>query len=620
MFASSPRSAMPRGKSETLDFPDSYSRKMQLWRDSLLRQGKEEMVHWEEVQNIQQYIALLQGKFWPDRRPKFRSSFVDNYMEDMRREALSSLSQIRPALEVYSKVPAYKEQAKVVHNYMRYLWTENDLDLRVVEWLDHALFGTGFLKQVAAPDAFFFVCKGPGEVIPVLCNGDIQESAAVIDRAYKPIGYFIEKFGIDKCRGLEREAVHVTAGLGQDQFGRPDDVPEYKWNALSPFFKRKALMRRGLWGQGPSRMGGTEGTPHPVIELQEVYSDDWSVNESDEEVWVHHPDLTREEHNYHYLVPPGCRLYPRKRLTIFAGDRVMYDGPSPFWHGQYPYTMLQLNPCVFMPGGISKYRDIVPLNGAINRAGAGVEESITNAFNRTLVGKRGAIPDAVWDQIIPGKPGQKILGNPIMQRGDIFWMDSPSIPSGTNDALNYWVQTVKKRSGALDTQGMMRKKQQPGGEAIEQMREAMSQPYQLEGRYLEAAICRSGKQLCSNIFQYATLDGRLRVLGSDGMTWADCDYDPNIMKSFSVPPEDQFRMFSIRIAPGSSHRSSRQAKKIEALTLFRIGGLSLQGLYEQAEIPADYNVEIKRLKEEHEAGIGPATPGRTPRPHAEKSK
>ena len=56
------------------------------------------------------------------------------------------------------------------------------------------------------------------------------------------------------------------------------------------------------------------------------------------------------------------------------------------------------------------------------------------------------------------------------------------------------------------------------------------------------------------------------------------------------------------------------------MTLFRMGGLSLQGLYEQAEFPADYQVEIERIKKEHEMGIGPASPGRTPRPHAEKSK
>ena len=75
MFASSPRAGMARGKSGTIDISDGYERRMTNWRDSLLRQGKEEMVHWEEVQNIQQYISLLQGKFWPDRRPKFRSSF-----------------------------------------------------------------------------------------------------------------------------------------------------------------------------------------------------------------------------------------------------------------------------------------------------------------------------------------------------------------------------------------------------------------------------------------------------------------------------------------------------------------------------------------------------------------
>lgn len=609
MLAVAPRPGLIRPRTGTIDITDRYEHHMLTWRDALVRQGKDELSAFQDFQRIEEYIKYLDGKFYDRNRPAHKSKFFDNYLADMRREALSSLSQVQPALDISSKVPAYKDQSKVVDLYVRNLWNVQNLDLTVVEWVDHALFGTGFVKHTAAGDRFYFSAHGPDQVMPVLCNGDLQESAAVIYTAYKPISYFLNKFGPDKCRGLEREAVHLTSGLGRERYERPNDIPEYRWDALSPRLKRRvARYRRGPSQEAP----GAEPMPFPVIPLMEVYSDDWSVNESGEDIWVHHPDLGKDEHNFHYIVPPGCRIYPRKRLTIFAGNRIMYDGPAPFWHGLYPFIMLQLNPCVWNPGGISKYRDLLPLVKAINRIGAGVDDSILHALNRILVGKRGSMPQDAWDAIVPGgRPGDKWLLNPIAQKGDVYWMEAPQVPSYVGDFLKYLVDTVKRRSGSLDIQGISRKKQVPGGDAIEQMRDSLSAPFQLEERYLEAGIGKAGEQVVSNVFQYATLDGRLRVLGGDGVTWSDFDYSPDTMVPYSQPREDHWKTFSVRIAPGSGHGSSKQQKKTEAFTLYKAGGLSLQGLYEAIDFPADPKVEMQRIQQERSMGIG--VQGKQPR-------
>ena len=289
----------------------------------------------------------------------------------------------------------------MVDKYVRHLWWRHNLDMELVTLVDHALFGTGFLKQVASPNNFLFSSHGPDTVIPVQCNGKLQDSSAVCYRTYKSLAYFQNSFGPEKCIGLERQSMKLAQTLGTDRYTRPDGIPEYSWNSLSPRFKRRVSMRNA-----PIQQQAGSYTPFPIIELMEIYYDDWSINEFDHPVWVHHPDLTADEHNYHYIVPPGCRLYPRKRLMVFAGDRIMYDGPSPFWHGLYPFTMLQLNPCVWSPGGISKYHDQIPLVRSINRVGAGIDESVMRALNGTWVAKRGAIPEKVWDAFMPGKPGR----------------------------------------------------------------------------------------------------------------------------------------------------------------------------------------------------------------------
>lgn len=430
-----PRASVERN-SGSRDFPDQYSRKLLGWRDALLRQGMEEMRSWRDLQEIERILDYLDGNWYPSTRPDYRSKYYDDYMGDMRLEALSSLSQIRPTIDITSSVEAYKKQAETVHKYIRSLWFNMNLDAIVVEWLDHALFGTGFLKHVAGENQFQFSAHGADQVIPVLCNGKIQESAAVIYQNYKPLPYFYAKFGKEKCQGLEKYTVNLSRSLSQDKYVRPSSVPEYTWNAMSPAMKHK-MSQRG----GPVRESEGTYVPFPVIELKEVYFDDWSINESGNEVFVQNQDLHPSQYNYHYLVPPGARLFPRKRLVIFAGDRIMYDGPSPFWHGLYPFTMLQLNPCVWSPGGISKYRRLIPQCQATNSIGAGVEEAVKRALNLNVVGKRGAMAEVVWDAFQPAKPAQKILMNPIAQPGDFRYMDPPNLPPYIGEFLRYLVET-----------------------------------------------------------------------------------------------------------------------------------------------------------------------------------
>lgn len=612
MFAVAPRTGIER-KSGTVDFPDRYDRVMVNWKDSLMRQARDELESYTEFHQTSTYIDLLEGRVWPKNRPVWKSDFYDNYLADQRRESLSSLSQVRPAIEIYSKVPAYKDQAKTAHGYTRYLWDEYSLDLKIVSWLDHALFGTGFMKIVTTEDepdrAWMFGPAGLDSVLPIQCNDDIQDSAAVVYRGYKRLPYFISKFGADKCVDLEREAVQFTSRVDRAGYQKPADIPQYRWDALSPQLQRRVAMR-----SGPGVPIPYDNKPFPIIEHLEIYTDDWSINETDHPVLVKHPDLHVEEHNYHYIVPPGHRLFPRKRLTVFAGNRVMYDGPSPFWHGEYPFIMLQLNPCVWAPGGISKYRDLVPLCRAINRIVAGVDDSVIQALNRSLIGKKGAVPEAVWDAFIPGKPNQKMLVNPVYQKGDVSWMDPPIVPPYVGEFLRYLVDDLKKRAGSIDIQGLARKKQVPGGDAIEQMRDTMSSPFQLEGRYLEVAMKKAGKQIVSNIFQFATLSSRLKVLGSDGMTYEDFDYNAGSMVPASAPREDHWRKFGVHIAPGSTHGSSKQQKRIEAFTLRQTGNLSMKGLYTLADVQYPYEQAIHELSEEHQAGIGVAPQkGRTPR-------
>jgi hypothetical protein len=210
--------------------------------------------------------------------------------------------------------------------------------------------------------------------------------------------------------------------------------------------------------------------------------------------------------------------------------------------------------------------------------------------------------------------------NPIAQKGDIYYMDGPNLPSYTGDFQRYLIDTIKHRSGSLDISGLAKKKQVPGGDSIEQMRDVMSAPFQLESRYVEVAVEQVGTQMVSNVFQYATLDGRMRLLGVDGMTPEDFDYRAGDMVPSSEPNFDFWKLFSFKIAPGSAHGSSKNAKEVKAVTLFKAGALSLHGLYRQMEFPENPDVIIQELQKEHEMGIGGAPKGAGKQPRQNRNQ
>jgi hypothetical protein len=589
-----------RSKSGTLDFPDDYQKGMGYWRDAVLRQGAEELQACEDLQRANDYIEYLNGRAYSSDRPAWRSQYSDNIPMDQRLEAIAALTDIKPTVDISCAVDDYKHQAEIAMNIIKSVWaTQRIQSNQLRELIDHALFGTGFLKITGCePGEMQISAHALGNVIPVQMEGNnLQSAEAVIYRVYKSLSYFLRKFGREKCIGLERYSVNLMQALQSDKYARPNNIPEYTWSSLSPAMKRRMhLSRNTNTNQGfPVSMV----QPYPIIELQEIYHSDNSYNDFGHPVLVKDPDRVVSEHNYHYIVPPGGMMFPRKRLTVFGGDQVMYDGPNPYWDGFYPFVMLQLNPTVWGPGGVAKYRDIMPLVKTQNRLMAGVEECSIDAVNRNVVTRKGAIDPISWDRFDPSRPKQKIMLNGTANPAtDFRYMEAKQIPSYVPEAIKYLDARINKRTGSLDIQGLSRKKQQPSGEVMQTLQDSMSGPYRLEMEQVETAMVSGGTLMVSRVFQFYTVDQRLRILGPDGQTWEDYDYVAQNMVPAHAPKEDWWRLFPFAIAPGTMHGSQSYQRKVVALNLRKSRDISLHSLYRMLDAGLNADEEIANLKAE----------------------
>jgi hypothetical protein len=594
-----PRPPVER-KSGSLDFTDNYSHAMNIWRMTLLHQGTEELQACGDLQRVEEYIKYLDGKPYDPSRPEWRSQFSDNISMDQRLEAIAALTDIKPTVDISCAIDEYKHQAEIVQKVLRSVWTTQRIQSNQLrDLIDHALMGTGFLKMVAVePGQMQISAKALGSVIPIqMEDNELQSAVAVIDRSYKSLMYFHEKFSRDKCAGLERQSVNLMDSLQGDKYVRPDNIPEYQWSTLSPAMKRRMHLSRSA--QSNQGFPGSMAQAYPVIELQEIYHKDISYNDYGHPILVKDPDRKVADHNYHYIVPAGGMMFPRKRLTIFGGDKVLYDGPSPFWDGLYPYVMLQLNPTVWAPGGVAKYRDLIPLIKCSNRLLAGVEETCIDAVNRNVVTRKGAIDPISWDRYDPSRPKQKIMLNGTANPAtDFRYMDAKQLPSYVEMTIKYLEGRINRRSGALDISGLSRKKQQPSGEVMEGLRDAMSGPYRLECDQVEGAMVEAARLGTSRVFQFYNKDQRIKLLGADGETWQDYDYVAENMVPASMPKEDHWQLFPIGLAPGTMHGGSQAQKKQVALSLRKTRDISLHGLYKILDAGLNADEEIANLKAE----------------------
>lgn len=582
----------------------AYEERMKEWAEEAKNEALRTLNLSKEYNRVPEYIQYLEGDGWVDkRRPQYLSRFYDNRLQHARYNTLAMLTDLRPTIDVRSRVPEFEAQAKIAENVIRYEWYNQGLDLSLVSVVDTAmLYGNAFWKIGAGTPGFMtFSTCAPNMVMPIQPGAGTQDSAAILYRTYKPISYFKERWP-ERSGHLEEEAVGEMDESEGTTYAKPPRVSEYTWANMASGLKAKIGYKRQGSVPNPSS--------YPIIELREYWIDDQTINDSTEPVTMRAWNIPLNEQNFAYTVEPGHPLFPRKHLIVFAGNRLMYDGPSPYWHGLYPFAMLRLNPVMWSFWGLSKYRDLIPLNKGINDIGAGTLDMCKRALNPQVVTKEGGVPKAAWDSYFPNMPGGKLRLGPGAQIADVKYLEPPQLPQYTFNAMMFLTQEFERMAGQLDVQKLSGKKQVPGGETIEQMREMQGTGLRLEGRYIEGFLRDAGQIAVPNVFQMYTAARRLKILGASGLSWEDFDYDPTNMVPNGIPPEDHIKNFSLEIAPGSLLGANKERTKIQAMSVFRMGGISRAALLRALEIPDAQIQQIEQeLMKEQQAGIAQAGVG-----------
>lgn len=307
-----------------------------------------------------------------------------------------------------------------------------------------------------------------------------------------------------------------------------------------------------------------------------------------------------------YLVPPGGRVYPFKRMVVATPDAILYDGPSTYWHGMFPVSRLKLWDLPWLFLGTGLLNDLAPLQDSINQSAQDIFLGLKKWLDPSVAYNRGAVSESFMRTFDPRRPGAKIkLALEGLREGFKVIEGPPAqVLALALQVFDRFLQKFDDLSGTPNLQELLALRQLPGAETIEKYWEALTPELRQEGRMMEAFLRDVGDQLKGIRFQYETNAHRVQVLGQQGAdVIEDFDYDPAVM----VPglaegdagyepgldyrlPRDQraqamSRKITFTISPNSLLAMNATEQKLMRLQLFRAGAYDIWSLAEILDIP-----------------------------------
>lgn len=470
----------PRGPLElangSFDRSDSYEREILSWREAADTEAHRFAEMCPETGRIQTYMQFVQGDHWNTlgtERPPYRSRIAINKVGTARLNHIASSTDTKPDIDIDCEVPQYEGVAKMIDDVLRHEWVANKMDLSLATAIDiDSMAGTAFWKiGAAAPGMMKVMPCGPDTVLPIQPGFTIQDSTAVKYRTYKSLTDVLLKYPTraKELAGQARSYDFTTSS----KYARPPHLDDITWNRLAPGMQKllgqRVTIAEPLTGHGFFKS----------VEWQEYWIEDPSINESNNVVTVRDPGTPKDKHNWWYEVQPGQRLYPRKRLVIFAGNSLIYDGPAPYWHGLYPFACLRTNPVFWSFWGLSRYRDLLPVNSAINEVVAGVMDMLKRAINPVMMAKANTVDEESFRKFFYDMPGARmyVRNSTANLATDVRWMETPELPPWILPFLSQVLGVeFDKLAGDLDVMKLGGKEQVPGGDTLEQMRDAQQAP------------------------------------------------------------------------------------------------------------------------------------------------
>jgi hypothetical protein len=307
--------------------------------------------------------------------------------------------------------------------------------------------------------------------------------------------------------------------------------------------------------------------------------------------------------NYSYRVGPGQPKFPRKRLIIHSNSVRCYDGPNHYWHGMFPVSKYTMLPWPWTWLGATPMWDCLPLQDSLNH-GLRVLDQHIRKFLRPPVSGDQRVGDEYLRRV------SELLAGP-----GGYWRNPPGseikveliqpLDQAFKDLLEICFTQIPRRVGVDDVQSLLGLGQVPEADSVEKLMFAATSASRLRSRMLELFYREQGRMFSFNVAQFYSVRRKFRLLGREGVSPTDYDYDPASflpnLKNDKRPRVDIAHevvgSIEFWVEPSSLLRTAAQGDRAEALALFRLGAIDIETLLERMDYQNIKQV-MSRLEEQ----------------------
>ena len=560
-----------------------------------------------------------QSSYVPGPKPlsRTRANLVAKTAEDLT----AQLTDTRIFWDYSTNNPKYEKQAKLSNKEAEMWFTSRLISLRIADVIRYyTIAGTGFahLYYSRRLDDMMLDAVDPRNVFPVepISYHTTQDALGVIIRCARTPTWVKNEYGI----------------LVSPDVGAPGI---FGW-----FQSTIGVAKQKISGPLSKRRGDDDAIPHtPTVFVNTMYLNDTRTNESKQTRYM--GDWERDtdgkwvpKNNWSYTVAPGAPLYPFKRMIVWCTGHVLYDGPNPYWHGQFPIIKLTLNPWPKVWLGKAPLWDVIPLNDSLNSTLRVIDDHLAQVAQPGAIGDRN-VSKAEMNKFNSREAGFKIRTNMASGKG-ITVVNPPPLDQATWEHIKWIQEMIRQLSGTADMSQVAQLAQIPSDDTIDTLMKAMTPGNRLRSRILEGFMVELAEQYLCCIAQFDTIAKRTARFGPSASTPEDFDYEPGSFVPDDVPDgepgdvastedalgtnnprpiyiraKEMLKSFQYKFKPGSLLNSAAIQDRMEDLMLSKMGYLSFFTLMENLgktnvwppglDVPDD---ELSRLALQQKLGIG----------------
>lgn len=552
-------------------------------------------------------IAGLDG----EKIPSYRSDVRMNRAKRQIREVVATLSDLRVLGGFQTDNRDLYKQAGVLNSLARgwYLNTFADRSMRAIMQYA-AVLGTGYGRPIYKRDQWiagrgdiYIEPYGPEEVLFVQLprDNDFQRAYAVI---------IIQEVPIAMAHAMYPAYQHVL-------------VPD----RMTPSLIQRGLKAVQKWLSPALNVAGPQRRDEmvisPTVDMFHIYVLDGTVNNSGQTVPMGKPGTSwfYEVPSMGADIPAGrnsagqviyrkaeredCMLYPLRRLIVATDRAKLYDDTGPDWHGKVPLVKFTVDDWPWEQLGFSIVRDIAPLQRAKIDNLRAIQDKVQVGLQPPLAYDTNAVSKSHAERLDTRRPNQKIGINAQMNEQPFRPVLTPEYYRVDPVALevnNTYDEMMDHQIGIRDIAAFAKARMGGNPDAMEKFLELAGPIVKDISRGMERSVRDLYEMVKSGFFQYYTAPRRVQMLGEDGVTEQDMDFEPGNMVPSHMPDEvptegaskktmlerarHYCQNFYFHITPYSLHNITQMSQKLLYLQLQRAGfPLDPWTLAESCQVP-----------------------------------